>query len=120
MTLGYVLAVSAIIGGAKLATALLVLAVPLIDMAWLIVSRTLSGHSAARGGRDHLHLRLLDMGFSQRQVVVCYYAVSALFGGIALLDAMTPAMKLLVLLLVGGVVLALLLSVARHQRQRAA
>jgi UDP-N-acetylmuramyl pentapeptide phosphotransferase/UDP-N-acetylglucosamine-1-phosphate transferase len=118
MTLGYVLAVSAIIGGAKLATALLVLAVPIIDMAWLIVSRLLHGHSAALGGRDHLHLRLIDMGFSQRQVVACYYLVSALFGTVALLDVMTPLMKLLVLLLLGTMVLALLLYVSRHQQQR--
>ncbi|RRR72891.1 MAG: undecaprenyl/decaprenyl-phosphate alpha-N-acetylglucosaminyl 1-phosphate transferase, partial [Candidatus Viridilinea halotolerans] len=55
MTIGYILGVSAIIGGAKLATALLVLGLPLIDMAWLIATRTLRGGSAARAGRDHLH-----------------------------------------------------------------
>jgi UDP-GlcNAc:undecaprenyl-phosphate GlcNAc-1-phosphate transferase len=55
MTIGYVLGLSAIIGGAKLATALLVMGVPLIDMAWLILSRTLQGGSAAHAGRDHLH-----------------------------------------------------------------
>jgi UDP-N-acetylmuramyl pentapeptide phosphotransferase/UDP-N-acetylglucosamine-1-phosphate transferase len=117
MVLGYVLAVSAIIGGAKLATALLVLGVPLIDMAWLIVSRLLHGRSSAAGGRDHLHLRLMDMGMSQRQVVVCYYLVSAVFGSVALLDVMTPTAKLLTLLLLGGAVLALLLYVSRRQRQ---
>lgn len=113
MTLGYVLAISAIIGGAKLATALLVLGVPIIDMAWLIVARTLHGHSAATSGRDHLHLRLLDMGFSQRQVVAGYYTLSALFGTIALLDVMTPMAKLLALLALGTGVLGVLLYVAR-------
>jgi UDP-N-acetylmuramyl pentapeptide phosphotransferase/UDP-N-acetylglucosamine-1-phosphate transferase len=114
MTLGYVLAVSAIIGGAKLATALLVLAVPIIDMAWLIVQRTLHGHSAARAGRDHLHLRLIDMGFSQRQVVAFYYALSAISGAVALLDVMTPAAKLLALLILGTAVLGVLLYAARQ------
>ncbi len=118
MTLGYVLAASAILGGAKLATALLVLAVPLIDMAWLILARTLRGHSAATGGRDHLHLRLLDMGLTQRQVVAFYYGLSALFGTVALLDVMTPAMKLLTLLGLGLAVLGLLLYVSRRQQQR--
>jgi UDP-N-acetylmuramyl pentapeptide phosphotransferase/UDP-N-acetylglucosamine-1-phosphate transferase len=115
MTLGYVLAVSAIIGGAKLATALLVLGVPIIDMAWLILQRTLHGRSAASAGRDHLHLRLLDMGFSQRQVVGFYYVLSATFGTIALLDAMTPAAKLLALLLLGTLVLAVLLYASRRR-----
>ncbi len=113
MTLGYVLAVSAIIGGAKLATALLVLGVPIIDMAWLIVQRTLHGRSAATAGRDHLHLRLLDMGFSQPQVVTLYYIVSAIFGSIALLDVMTPIAKLLALITLGMLVLSLLLYAAR-------
>ncbi len=119
MTLGYILAVSAIIGGAKLATALLVLAVPIVDMLWLIVSRTLRSGSAATSGRDHLHLRLLDMGLTQRQVVAFYYGVSALFGMVALLDFMTPAMKLLTLLLLGSSILILVWYVARRQRQHA-
>jgi UDP-N-acetylmuramyl pentapeptide phosphotransferase/UDP-N-acetylglucosamine-1-phosphate transferase len=118
MTLGYVLAVSAIIGGAKLATALLVLGVPLIDMAWLILQRTLRGQSAAQAGRDHLHLRLIDMGFSQRQVLAFYYTLSATFGSIALLDVMTPAMKLVALVVLGSVVLGVLWYASTDRQQQ--
>lgn len=108
MTIGYILGVSAIIGGAKLATALLVMGLPLIDMAWLIANRTLQGRSAARSGRDHLHHRLLDLGLSQRQVVILYYTISALFGGVALLD-IPPAAKLAALALLGVLVIGLLI-----------
>jgi UDP-N-acetylmuramyl pentapeptide phosphotransferase/UDP-N-acetylglucosamine-1-phosphate transferase len=118
MTLGYVLAVSAIMGGAKLATALLVLGVPIIDMAWLIFWRTFHGRSAAESGRDHLHLRLLDLGFSQRQVVAFYYMLSAAFGSIALLDVMTPAMKLIALGILGLVVLSVLIYATVRDPQR--
>lgn len=107
MTIGYILGVSAIIGGAKLATALLVMGVPLIDMAWLILSRILHGRSAAHAGRDHLHHRLLDLGLSQRQVVLCYYTLSAVFGGVALLD-LPPAAKLVALVMLGLLVGGLL------------
>jgi UDP-N-acetylmuramyl pentapeptide phosphotransferase/UDP-N-acetylglucosamine-1-phosphate transferase len=117
MTLGYVLAVSAIIGGAKLATALLVLGVPIIDMTWLIIQRTMHGKSADTAGRDHLHLRLIDMGFTQRQVVAFYYTLSALFGVVALLDVMTPTAKLLALLLLGVSVLGVLLYASRQTHQ---
>lgn len=117
MTLGYILAVSAIIGGAKLATALLVLGVPLIDMAWLILWRMLHGRSSATAGRDHLHHRLLDLGFSQRQVVLLYYTVSAAFGAIALLDVMTPAAKLMALVVLGLLVLTLLIYVSTRRFQ---
>lgn len=113
MTLGYILGVSAIIGGAKLATALLVMGLPLIDMAWLIMTRTLRGASAAQAGRDHLHHRLLDMGMSQRQVVLSYYALSAAFGAIALLP-LSPLSKLLALLLLGLLVLSVILFAARQ------
>jgi UDP-N-acetylmuramyl pentapeptide phosphotransferase/UDP-N-acetylglucosamine-1-phosphate transferase len=113
MTLGYTLGVSAIIGGAKLATALLVLGVPLIDMAWLIVTRTLRGRSAAHAGRDHLHHRLLDLGLSQRQVVAIYYSLSALFGGIALLD-LSPGVKLIALLLLVALVLGFIVYAAKR------
>jgi UDP-GlcNAc:undecaprenyl-phosphate GlcNAc-1-phosphate transferase len=115
MTIGYILGVSAIIGGAKLATALLVMGVPLIDMAWLIVSRTVQGRSAARSGRDHLHHRLLDMGLSQRQVVGIYYGLSALFGAVALLEV-PPAAKLVALLILGALVIGLLLYAGLSKR----
>jgi UDP-GlcNAc:undecaprenyl-phosphate GlcNAc-1-phosphate transferase len=115
MTIGYILGVSAIIGGAKLATALLVLGVPLIDMAWLIISRTLQGRGAAHAGRDHLHHRLLDMGLSQRQVVGVYYGLSALFGAVALLDV-PPVAKFIALVALGALVIGFLVyaSVARR------
>ncbi len=114
MTLGYVLAVSAIIGGAKLATALLVLAVPLVDMAWLILWRLRHGRSAAASGRDHLHHRLVDLGFSQRQVAGFYYGLSAAAGSIALLDWMTPAAKLVALTAMGTLVIGIIWSVSRR------
>lgn len=119
MTLGYLLGASAIIGGAKLATALLVMGVPLIDGAWLIVSRLARGSSAADAGRDHLHHRLLDMGLSQRQVVFLYYTLSAVFGAVALLDV-PPVAKLGALIVLGALVLTAILYAARrapaHQR----
>lgn len=109
MTIGYTLGICAIIGGAKLATALLVMGVPLVDMTWLILSRTLRGRSAAQAGRDHLHHRLLDLGLNQRQVVGCYYALSIAFGSIGLFDFFTPLFKLVALLVLGGSILIVLL-----------
>lgn len=116
MTLGYVLAVSAIIGGAKLATALLVLGIPLIDMTWLIAWRAMNRRSVAESGRDNLHIRLLDRGFSQRQVVLFYYVLSGSFGLIALLDGVTPMIKLGALVGLGLVGMVILLYATRRER----
>jgi UDP-N-acetylmuramyl pentapeptide phosphotransferase/UDP-N-acetylglucosamine-1-phosphate transferase len=111
--LGYALGVSAIIGGAKLATVLLVLGVPILDVAWLIVARSAAGHSPTQAGRDHLHLRLKDIGFSNRQIVVFYYALSAGFGLLGVLD-IDQRLKLAALLLLGLLVAAVLVYVGRR------
>lgn len=120
MSLGYMLAISAILGGAKLATALLVLGIPIIDMVWLIVWRVVHRRSVAASGRDHLHHRLVDLGYSQRQVVGFYYVVSVAFGTIALLDVMTPMSKLVALAIMGVVVFSVVIYAAtRGQRNGA-
>lgn len=85
MFLGFALAVASIIGGAKIATTLLVLIVPLLNIAWVILDRLRHGTNPMRADRRHLHDRLLDAGWSQRQVVTAAYGICALFGAIALL-----------------------------------
>ncbi|MDQ4077074.1 MAG: undecaprenyl/decaprenyl-phosphate alpha-N-acetylglucosaminyl 1-phosphate transferase, partial [Chloroflexota bacterium] len=62
--LGYTLAALAIMAGAKVATMLLVLGLPILDVAWVIADRVRHGHSPLRGDRRHLHHRLFDLGLS--------------------------------------------------------
>lgn len=83
--LGWAVAALGIIGGAKVATVLLAMGLPILDVAWLIYNRTRNYGDPARTGRDHLHHRLLDIGFTQRQIVLSYYAFCAVFGALALL-----------------------------------
>lgn len=79
--LGYVLGSLSIIGGAKMATILLVMGLPLMDLGWQFVNRLRDGRNPFRGDRGHLHFRLLDTGrYSARQVAIGYYIVCALFG----------------------------------------
>ncbi|MEK9130845.1 MAG: MraY family glycosyltransferase [Patescibacteria group bacterium] len=78
---GFIIGVLAVIGGAKVGTALLVLSIPFLDVIWVVLRRTLIEHrSPTKGDRKHLHHRLLDLGLSQRQVVLIYYAIAALVG----------------------------------------
>ena len=80
---GFMIGALAVISGGKIATALLVLGIPLMDAAWVIVRRLWYGASPFVGDKKHLHFRLLDIGFSQRQAVLFLYFLSAVFGGIA-------------------------------------
>lgn len=82
--LGYLLGTLSIIGGAKMATILLVMGLPLVDLAWQAANRLRQGRNPMIGDRGHIHFRLLDMGLSQRQIVLGYYSFCALFGTLTL------------------------------------
>jgi UDP-GlcNAc:undecaprenyl-phosphate GlcNAc-1-phosphate transferase len=105
--IGFSLASLGIIAGAKMATMLLVLALPIIDVAWLIWTRVRRGGVPAWNGRDHLHYRLVDIGFTQRQVVWGYYVFCAVFGMVALVTS-SRLFKLITLLVLGGLMLGVL------------
>lgn len=85
MFLGYALGVISIIGGAKIATALLVMGLPLIDGVWVTVYRMVNGRSPLYADMGHLHHRLLAAGLGQRAIVLLVSGVSAIFGALALL-----------------------------------
>ncbi|MFZ1755741.1 MAG: MraY family glycosyltransferase [Caldilineaceae bacterium] len=82
--LGFALACLGIIGGARLATVLLVIGLPALDVAWLIYSRRRRGLSPGQAGRDHLHFRLLDIGLGERTIVLAYWLFCAVFGALTL------------------------------------
>jgi len=84
--LGYLLATLSIIGGAKMATILLVMGLPLMDLAWQALSRVLQGRNPFSGDRGHIHFRLQDIGvISHRQIVLIYYAFCGFFGLLTLI-----------------------------------
>jgi len=82
---GYTLAVLAILGTAKVAVALLILGVPIIDTFWIIVGRLSQRRSPFTPARSHIHHRLLDLGLSHRNTVLFIYAICITLGILALL-----------------------------------
>jgi UDP-GlcNAc:undecaprenyl-phosphate/decaprenyl-phosphate GlcNAc-1-phosphate transferase len=83
---GFILGVLSVISGAKIAVILMALGVAITDAAWVIIRRVFwEKKSFAAGDRKHLHFRLLDAGFSQRQAVLTLWFISAAFGASALL-----------------------------------
>ena len=78
---GFALGVLAIISGGKIATALLVLGLPILDAALVIIRRVvIERRPFSVGDRSHLHFRLIDAGLSIRETVLIYYLTAALFG----------------------------------------
>lgn len=85
MFLGYTLALLSILGSAKVAVALLVLGVPIIDTFYIIVRRLSRGRSPFSADRGHIHHRLLDLGLTHTQTVLLIYAICAGLGALSLL-----------------------------------
>lgn len=116
MFLGFALATISIVGGAKIATALLALGVPILDMAWVIVYRVINGRSPLYADRGHLHHRLLDAGLSQTQIVGIFALLTGIFGTFAL-ALPTREMKLFAIVGMGIVTLAMVVALARRQSE---
>jgi len=111
---GFMLAVLAIISGGKMATTLLVMGIPLLDMAWVIVQRLANKQSPFSGDRKHLHFRLTEIGFSVPQAVLFLYALAGIFGGVGLfLQSRGKFIALIILFLVMLSIIASLYSVLR-------
>lgn len=105
--LGYLVAVLAILSGAKVGTAVLVMAVPLIDGVFTILRRIADGQSPLLGDRGHLHHKLLELGWTQRQVALFYWLLCAILGAVAL--SLSSSGKLFAGIIIGIIILGGLL-----------
>ena len=83
--LGFFLAALSIYSGGKIATALLVLALPILDTSIVLISRFRRGRPLHLGDKTHLHHRLLEKGLSVRQVVLLEWGLCGLLGAVAVL-----------------------------------
>lgn len=113
---GFSIAALSLFAGAKVATALLVLAVPVLDALFVIRERIRSGVSPFRGDRRHLHYRLLELGWSERAIAISYILASALAGTAALL--FEPGEKVFFLLSVAAGFLFLASQIGRKLKTR--
>lgn len=111
MFLGYALAIISIIGGAKIAAALLALGLPILDVAWVILVRIVRRKSPGERDLGHLHHRLLELGWSQPRVDLTIGGVSLVFGVLALLLP-SSGLKLIAIGGAGLVVLASVVALA--------
>lgn len=82
---GYFLSVLAILSGAKVATMLMVLAIPTSDALFTIARRIARGKSPFWGDRGHLHHKLIDVfHWGKRRIAVFYWSTSLVMGVLSL------------------------------------
>lgn len=103
--LGFMLATLSIQGMFKsyavisFAVPILILGLPLFDALFAMIRRVLTGKSPMVADRGHLHHRLIDMGFSQKQTVFILYAISGVLGITAVVLAESGALRALLLVI---------------------
>ena len=130
MFLGYILAVTSIQGLFKFyavisfAVPFILLGLPIFDTAFAIIRRLAHGQSPLQADRGHVHHRLIDLGFDQKQSVAILYAFSAVLGLTAVLLATTNEAKLVILALAVLICFFLGMSLMtmekRHQKEEQA
>lgn len=109
MFLGYMLAAVSILGAVKSAAtiALIVpivaLGLPIMDTAFAIIRRYMSGKPIFKPDKGHLHHRLLEMGLTQKQAVLLMYVISGCLGlsAIALTEVNHALGTIIVIALLG-------------------
>jgi UDP-GlcNAc:undecaprenyl-phosphate GlcNAc-1-phosphate transferase len=112
--LGYTVSGLGLIAGGRVATVLLVMGVPIVDVAWQIFDRLRRHRSPTEADRGHLHFRLFDVGWSERAIVLLYWGFCALFGLLAL-TVSSRIYKLAALVGIGGVVFVLMAWLSRRE-----
>jgi UDP-GlcNAc:undecaprenyl-phosphate/decaprenyl-phosphate GlcNAc-1-phosphate transferase len=112
--IGYALAVLSVIGTAKVAVALLVLGVPIIDTFWIIIRRLSERRSPFSPDRGHFHHRLLDLGLSHRQAVLLIYALGIVLAVLSMaLSGQGQLSAFVIIVVAGGIALYLVTRRAR-------
>ena len=120
--LGYVMAVASIQGLFKFYAIIsflipfFMLGVPIFDTFFAVVRRLYHKDSPFKADREHVHYRLLDLGFSKKQTVAMLYGVSALLGVTAVVTASAGLSRGLILLVVLGVAVGYMLRRSHHQQ----
>lgn len=103
--LGFIMATVSINGMFKQYTIIsfvvpfLMLGLPIFDVCFAVVRRVSHGQSPMQPDRGHVHHRLIDMGFSQKQAVGVLYVISAILGLSAVVLTAGGADKAMIFLL---------------------
>ena len=119
LLLGYLLATMSVLGLFKFyaiisfAVPFMALALPILDTLFAIIRRLIKGQSPMAPDRGHLHHRLLDLGFSQKQAVFIIYLISGFLGMIAVILTSSGQVRIVFTLLTFFIVVATVFIVSR-------
>jgi UDP-GlcNAc:undecaprenyl-phosphate GlcNAc-1-phosphate transferase len=112
--IGFMIGGLSILAGSKMATALLVMAVPVLDLVRVVMVRLRRGQQPWNGDREHLHFVLLDRGLKQWHVLLLLLGCAGVFGAAGLF--LQSYQKIIALLLAGVVFLLYVFKIKGTKR----
>ena len=112
-------AIVSIYSGGKVATAALILGIPILDFLYVSWIRFKKGRKPWQGkDREHLHYQLLDAGMNERKILFLFYSFTAIFGLLALtLQTKLKIAALISLLLIFIIIVSLIKKYAPPANQ---
>ena len=111
---GLILAALSLLSGTRISTAFLVLIIPSIDTLYVIYSRIKNKKSPFKGDRNHLHHKLIDLGWSKRKIAGFYWLITILFSTLSFLSS--GKTKVLMTIMISGIVLYLIIVIRRSSQ----
>lgn len=114
--LGFILSITAISGASRYSTVVsllipvLALGLPILDTGMSVLRRFMAGKPLFGADRGHIHHKLLDLGLSQKQVVLALYGFCALTGLGALSMVYADSQRAAIVL---GAISAIVISFSR-------
>jgi UDP-GlcNAc:undecaprenyl-phosphate GlcNAc-1-phosphate transferase len=109
---GFFLAVLAILSGAKLATLIFLLGIPMLDAIFTIIRRIVKHKPIFLGDGQHFHHQLLKSGWSRRSIAFLYWGVSLILGALALF--LNSSQKLYVFIGLALIIFAIFIGFSRR------
>ncbi len=122
--LGYTMAVISVSGVFKVHTVIsfaipmAIFALPLFDTTFAFLRRIVHRRSPFSPDRGHIHHKLMDLGFSQKQSVCILYAICAILGISAVMFSTETFGKAVFIIIVGVVIFVVNFHFLRHSTDR--
>lgn len=110
---GFLLAVLAILSGAKLATLIFLLFIPMLDAVYTIIRRIIAKKPIWIGDGKHFHHQLLKAGWSRRSIAIFYWSISLILGIISLY--LNSQQKLYFLLAFSFLIFGIFINFSKHK-----
>ncbi len=112
---GFMLGVLSILSFGKIGTAVVILAIPLIDAFYTMARRIRNKKSPFRADWGHFHHKLLEIGWGRRRIAVFYWIVTGVLGWASLF--LQGVEKIIAFMAVGGILVAFILIIDRLKRE---